>query len=295
MIISNLYQHRSAPSSISAAYVLLLDNRKEVFRRLILPAIAFGISISLCLLAYTPNKTLNEWGLAHPVLTLLLLVSAAVLAIGASFWLVASTFTMINGERTIMSLRRCGVAAIGFVLYNLLNFGVQYLCMNVLGSFLTNRFADKAVTVMTVCSLLNVFISILVMVVFQPYLYSTVKYLYDHTMTAKSLFTTDYLRGWKSVGHIFLTIFLASIILTIVILIASTPFAIAYMAQVSNQIGMLEGDLSGAPSYLLWLVMGISAVTMTLMAFALVWKIFVLIFLYGSIETKDESTTPSEK
>jgi len=287
MMTENIYKHSSAPGCISAAYDMLLENRKNIFRKLALPAIAFGISLTVCLLAYTPNKALNDWGLCHPTLTMLLLIGAALLAVGVSFWLVAATFTLLNEKKLISNFRRSLVVFVVIVVYELLIFGAQYLCMNVIGNMLLNRFADKAVGVMILCSLLFLLLYIVILVAFLPYVFSTTKYLYDHTTILKGLFTSDYKRGWKNLGHIFLTMLLMTILIAVVTFIASTPFVIAFMAQASNQLGMLEGDPSGAPAHLLWIVVVVSFFTMTLMAFVFVWEIFVLVHLYGSIETRE--------
>ena len=82
---------------------------------------------------------------------------------------------------------------------------------------------------------------------------------------------------------------LTAILITLITLIATAPFSIVFMAQATNQLGMLEGDSSGAPAYLLWIVVAVSFFTMTLMAFVLVWEVLVIIHLYGSIEEESDA------
>ena len=127
----NIYKHRSAPACISAAYEMLLDNRKSILRKLFLPAIVFGISVTVCLMAYTPNKELNNWGLSHSTLSLLLLIGAVLLAFGATVWLVAATLTLLNGKGTSANMRRMLAVIAVFALYELLLVGAHYLCMGV--------------------------------------------------------------------------------------------------------------------------------------------------------------------
>lgn len=282
-----LNKSRGATACIRAAYELFLDNIKTILRRLSLPALAVGISVSVCLTAYTPNKAINEWGLSHPTLTIALMTIAVVMAFLSFVWLTTATFTLLNEKNFWKNMRRCLMTYIGDIVYALLCIAFQLLCFNVIGQTLALHFADHATTALGVSYLTYLFLFLLLNIAFLPYYYSSTKYIYAHEMNIKDLFIKVYARGWKYLGHILLTVLLSSIIISLIILIVCAPFAIIFMAQASNQFGMLEGDPSGAPSYLLGLLLIVSVVTWSILAFVFVWYFFVTVFLYGSIEAKE--------
>ena len=59
------------------------------------------------------------------------------------------------------------------------------------------------------------------------------------------------------------------------------------MAQVCNQIGILQGDLSGVPSGFAVLLYGTALITFFLSIYLVIWSIFVLYYAYGSIEATE--------
>lgn len=288
-----LYKNRNAAACIGAAYNLFFGNLKTICHRLGLPVLAISIALTACLLAYTPNKAINEWGLSHPALTFSLMATAVVVAIAALFWLQASTYTLLNGHRLKANLRRCLGAFACYLLYYLLLAVCQYLCLKVVTTQLANRFADQATTVYVIGSLLFLFLSAVIYIVWLPFMYSTTRYICNHKASLRDLFVSDYLRGWKHIGRIFLTVLLTCIILTLIVFVVCAPLAIIFSAQAQNQLGMLDNDPSGAPAYLLALVIATSVVTLMLIAFVTVWYLFILYFLYGSI-AEAEQLEPAE-
>ena len=62
------------------------------------------------------------------------------------------------------------------------------------------------------------------------------------------------------------------------------PLFIITIAQGVNQLGIIDGDQSGVPGYLPYLLFMTSVVTMFIFVYLSMWADFVLYYAYGSIE-----------
>lgn len=79
-----LYTNKSTSACIKAAYTLLISTFKTTIKRLWLPALVNAALLTLLFLLYIPDKTFNEVGLSHPMITLLLITGCYILTVAAN-------------------------------------------------------------------------------------------------------------------------------------------------------------------------------------------------------------------
>ena len=106
------------------------------------------------------------------------------------------------------------------------------------------------------------------------------------------------LRPWKSfkcgfrhMGSIFKMGFLGSLVILVAGILIYIPLAILIGAQVSAQMGTLEGDPVGTPSYFTFLFIVVTALLLFVFAYILHWLFISYIYLYGSIENDEMKKT----
>ena len=130
----------------------------------------------------------------------------------------------------------------------------------------------------------------LCMAVSLPFAYLTPKYMLQEK--------GEKLRPWKSfkcgfrhMGSIFKMGFLGSLVILVAGILIYIPLAILIGAQVSAQMGTLEGDQVGTPSYFTFLFIVVTALLLFIFAYILHWLFISYIYLYGSIENDEMKKT----
>lgn len=130
----------------------------------------------------------------------------------------------------------------------------------------------------------------LCMAVSLPFAYLTPKYMLQEK--------GEKLRPWKSfkcgfrhMGSIFKMGFLGSLVILVAGILIYIPLAILIGAQVSAQMGTLEGDPVGTPSYFTFLFIVVTALLLFVFAYILHWLFISYIYLYGSIENDEMKKT----
>ena len=130
----------------------------------------------------------------------------------------------------------------------------------------------------------------LCMAVSLPFAYLTPKYMLQEK--------GEKLRPWKSfkcgfrhMGSIFKMGFLGSLVILVAGILIYIPLAILIGAQVSAQMGTLEGDPVGTPSYFTFLFIVVTALLLFIFAYILHWLFISYIYLYGSIENDEMKKT----
>ena len=282
-----IFKEQSVTAIIGQAFRILSTKRKTLATRAWIPILVQAASFTILLLAYTPNVTIRDWGLAHPAFTSIAMIGAAIAALLSVLWLTAAVFSAFNDQSSKKNFIRSLPVGVCYAVYSLLLLLMQYLTSNILMSWLMAHFADKAVLVGVCVALIGLLCNLVIFAIWIPFTFSCTKYLFNHTTSLKKMVGKDYHLGWKYWGRLTLLVILASLTVLPVVVIGGLPLTIVFMSQAANQLGMLSGDPSGAPSYLLALLIGVAFITFCLMAILMIWYIIVLILSYGNIESRE--------
>ncbi len=96
------------------------------------------------------------------------------------------------------------------------------------------------------------------------------------------------LRVLRHFGGFLLTAFLGIMILCMVTIVAALPSIIITIAQLYSQLGALEGDPLGVPSYFTPLLFVVFFITSLLLVYALTWLGITFAYQYSSYKIQDE-------
>lgn len=284
---TELYKSRSFSSCIKAAYVLFSTNIKAIFKKTWLPALIYALILSASVMMNMPDKALTDAGLSKPIVTFAAMASIYILDLAVGTWFLASFISLLNGKNFKLNLRRSIILTGLSLLITIVFMLVGYLGKTLVTSMLVSMKASASTMVIAPLAT-TIVLAIIFMAILLPFSYSSMKYLVDHATKVIDIIKKDYCRGWHHWGFLFATLLMVILILCILTLVLFIPFIIITLAQGINQLGMLDGDPSGVPSYFGVLLFVTTLITMYLFAYVTVWAYFVLYYAYGAIEALEK-------
>lgn len=119
-----------------------------------------------------------------------------------------------------------------------------------------------------------------------PYIYSAPKYMVETGAKVRGLIISGYGTGAKHWGYIFITMLLLCIVTGAVVLLISLPILILIFALGIAVAGVAMGDDLGLPSYFYPMMYAVGVVTFFIISMINLYRMFVVYYLYGSIETR---------
>ena len=98
----------------------------------------------------------------------------------------------------------------------------------------------------------------------------------------------SYKMGLRHFGGIFKMAFLGGIILSIILFVVSIPAMLLCWAQVSSQLGALNGDPLGVPSYFPIQTFIVFTLTIFVISYAFTWLNISFVYFFGANKTLEE-------
>lgn len=121
---------------------------------------------------------------------------------------------------------------------------------------------------------------------FIPYIFSAPKYMIEPETKLHSLIISGYGKGIKHWGYIFITMLLLCIVTGAVALLIGLPMLVLIFALGIAVAGVAMGDALGLPGYFYPMMYAVGAVTFFILSMVNLYRMFVVYYLYGSIETR---------
>lgn len=314
MKINDLIKHRSVTACMKEAYSLMTDNVKNLLKSTWWAFIIYAFMVAFMVFLRTPNKMLHDWGEENMMLSFCLQtvvyigVVVAAFLMGAAVWRwltdkpfgrMMKRFTAVYLASAVVSFVVSFAATFGLTCFYLTAFITAPESAATAGSAAATGSAAMAETaaagspsllIIVLFALAIVAATALCMAVSLPFAYLTPKYMLQEK--------GEKLRPWKSfkcgfrhMGSIFKMGFLGSLVILVAGILIYIPLAILIGAQVSAQMGTLEGDPVGTPSYFTFLFIIVTALLLFIFAYILHWLFISYIYLYGSIENDEMKKT----
>lgn len=314
MKINDLIKHRSVTACMKEAYSLMTGNVKNLLKSTWWAFMIYAFMVAFMVYLRTPNKMLHDWGEENMMLSFCLqtvvylgvIVAAFLMGAAAWRWLTDKPFGRMMKRFTAVYLAS---AVVSFVVSFAATFGLTCFYLTAFitapesaataGSAAATGSAAMAETaaagspsllIIVLFALAIVVAIVLCMAVSLPFAYLTPKYMLQEK--------GERLRPWKSfkcgfrhMGSIFKMGFLGSLVILVAGILIYIPLAILIGAQVSAQMGTLEGDPVGTPSYFTFLFIVVTALLLFIFAYILHWLFISYIYLYGSIENDEMKKT----
>lgn len=314
MKINDLIKHRSVTACMKEAYSLMTGNVKNLLKSTWWAFMIYAFMVAFMVFLRTPNKMLHDWGEENMMLSFCLQtvvyigVVVAAFLMGAAVWRwltdkpfgrMMKRFTAVYLASAVVSFVVTFAATFGLTCFYLTAFITAPESAATAGSAAATGSAAMAETAAAGSPSLLIIVLfvfaivaaiVLCMAVSLPFAYLTPKYML--------LEKGKRLRPWKSfkcgfrhMGSIFKMGFLGSLVILVAGILIYIPLAILIGAQVSAQMGTLEGDPVGTPSYFTFLFIVVTALLLFVFAYILHWLFISYIYLYGSIENDEMKKT----
>lgn len=314
MKINDLIKHRSVTACMKEAYSLMTGNVKNLLKSTWWAFMIYAFMVAFMVYLRTPNKMLHDWGEENMMLSFCLqtvvylgvIVAAFLMGAAAWRWLtdkpfgrMLKRFTTIYLASAVVSFVVSFAATFGLTCFYLTAFITAPESAATAGSAAATGSAAMAETAAAGSPSLLIIVLfvfaivaaiVLCMAVSLPFAYLTPKYMLQEK--------GERLRPWKSfkcgfrhMGSIFKMGFLGCLVILVAGILIYIPLAILIGAQVSAQMGTLEGDPVGTPSYFTFLFIVVTALLLFVFAYILHWLFISYIYLYGSIENDEMKKT----
>lgn len=308
MKINDLIKHRSVTACMKEAYSLMTDNIKNLLKSTWWAFMIYAFMVAFMVFLRTPNKMLHDWGEENMMLSFCLqtvvylgvIVAAFLMGAAVWRWLTDKPFGRMMKRFTAVYLAS---AVVSFVVSFAATFGLTCFYLTAFitapesaataeSAAMTETAAAGSPSLLIIVLFVFAIVAaiVLCMAVSLPFAYLTPKYMLQEK--------GERLRPWKSfkcgfrhMGSIFKMGFLGSLVILVAGILIYIPLAILIGAQVSAQMGTLEGDPVGTPSYFTFLFIVVTALLLFVFAYILHWLFISYIYLYGSIENDEKKKT----
>lgn len=291
-----IYKSRGFSSCINSAYHLMSDNMKGIIRGTWLPALLMSLFSSIAVTLFIPNDETLTFGLANKGLYLTVFYVSLFCVLVCDIWLYSRLMSVLNDQPRRWNFTRVLLATIYmFLIGFLVGFvivGAFYLALRKTGGNPSLFLFDNWLVVLIVL--------LLVTLALLPFNYIVMRYLYDKDASFWGDLPKTYKTGLRHLGFIFITTLLTSIIVGIIVLIASLPLNILNVANLLSYNGKMIGDPDTLPNYFLPLFFFTILLVSIVLLYVYMFQMVVYLFVYGSIEKSEEErkkmgTTPKDE
>ncbi len=289
MKLDELEKNRGYSTTMKAAWTAFFNNFKTIFKHLWPYAVGMSLVAAMYVLLALRATTADT-----SVTDVIGMVASYILLLLVAIVMAGRTYMLVNEKPFVWNIFRAAklvVAELVVVLIlSVVIVGVIFLSVPATGSvpdvpqdaMQAEQMRMAMVKTFAMVSLVVVVLLLLLL----PYTYAVAKYVVDTKSKLMQLVWKGYKTGLRHWGYIFLTLLLTTICLFFVMLIIGLPLSVLDMAVRVNDIGVMNGDPSGMPGSIGVLTFFTAAVTFFCYSFLSVFSLFVMYYIYGSIERR---------
>ena len=299
-----IFLPRSSSAAIRDGYRLFMGNFRKIFRASWIAALAYAITAGILTSIYISQMPqlviLSIMGQSAPqqmimqsaFISLVLcgggLLFAMIVAVLLSYAIAAFTehqatgaispvkrwYGQLNTNALWSTVKLLLWMLLIDIVLSLLLTGVIFVAKRYLGNI-----AGLSLIGLTTLALLALML---------PLAYTNMKYL----LTPKAHFVPtqlkSYATGMRHWGGLFIVALIVGLVTLLLVLITELPATILMAANVQSQMGMLQGDPVGMPSYMSVLNLVVFAIAGFIQAYIHLSMLFPLYYFYGSIEAQEK-------
>ncbi len=265
---------------MKASYDAMTSQPLRLLKKTWWAVLADAVMTALCLYIRFPNKGLHDWGEESPMASFVLqtviyvLCAVAGILTGAAFWRWVNRKTLWQNLKRYLAIR-----VVSDLVACVVALGIAWAGTAVGGP------VAKATVVLSV---------VMTLVVLLPF-----GYLQPRLMLLgegeKLHPWRSYVTGIRHGGSIFMLGFLGTLIVAVVTCVLFIPAVILYGAQTLSQLGALDGDPLGTPSYFTPLLLVVTGVLLFVFNYVSFWLSLAFAFLYGSYRTQEAERKEMEE
>ena len=271
--MKDLFKNRSTTACMKSSYNLITNHLGSLLKKTWWAVFSYAIVATFCCYLRLPNKELHDWGVESPMAAFVIQSVASALAFITSILAGASLWQWLNNRSLWWNLKR----------YLAINLLIDILlCVFVLAVMFTEHTFSNTVAKVGI----PLVIVVLAIIITLPFGYVLPRLM----LLGKG----EKLKPWKSFatglrhsGSILMLGFLSSLIIGIIACVLFIPAGILGGAQTIANLGALEGDPLGMPSYFTPLLMVVMTALLFVFFYVGSWLTISYAYLYGSYVTQD--------
>ena len=298
-IEETLFKERSPRATLSAGMRLYMGNFRRVFKSTwIAGLVAAVISGLACTAAYVywPGMIAkiysdipHAWMYAQEYMILLVVIATllllSMLAVSAFFGSGGASILKLQLPVPVGQWKMIWRSIKGFV-FNALIFVIMFGAVAAFVYWRRDMFSQPTMSMVSIGA--TILLLCIVSVLLLPMAYITTKYLMDRTTSFCSLLFSSYGTSMRYWARQFIILLVCAIILGLFFVVSSMPEYILSEANWQARVGVVGGDPLGMPSY----ITPLTFITCTVISFLqlYIWLpiLFVLYYLYGSIDARED-------
>lgn len=278
-----LNKSRSYTNCISAAVAMFFDNTKAIFRHVWAYALAYAILFSAYSVLYAKTMLYGE----TPMISIAV-YAVAVLLLCANVAYGSRVMMMLNNQKMRWNIMRCIHITLVFIALLLVWVAVCWaiaLCFS--GEAAATKPDVVSYWLLGVAAFSVVFACLLL-----PLNYVLMKYLIETGSKLHKIIKKSYITGLRHWGFIFVTMLLTVLCVAVCGTLISMPTVIVLVANSVSVIGVQQfGDPTGLPSWFSFLQFGVTVLSAFIGMFINIFVVFVMYFMYGSVEERVKEKT----
>ena len=278
--MNNLFKNRSITACMKASYDLMTSRLGSLVKKTWWAVLAYALLTSLLAYFRIPNKGLHDWGVESPM---------AAFVLQTLLGLLTALGTVLAGATVWSWLNR---RPLGWNLW-------RFFLMCVITDLITMVFTGGmlSVSLAPVSTGLQAGIALALLALFLA-LILPFGYVLPHVMLleegAKLRPWLSFAKGLRHAGGIFMLTFLSLLIIGVIAFVVCLPASILCGAQTLAQLGALEGDELGLPSYFTPLLLAVLTLIIFVFYYAGAWLGISYAYLYGSYRAQEEERKQQE-
>ncbi len=272
--MKDLFKNRSLTACMKASYDLMIGHFNSLLKTTWWAVLANVIITAFYCYLKVPNKGLHDWGEENSVASFFFQTVILLLAIISGILANSAVWSWINKRSLLWNFKRYFVVII-----------ILYILAFILGtsSMFTAYSPANNVIIDVIVPLVGLVLFFVVILPF-GYIVPRVMLLNDNEKLEPR---KSFIAGLRHSGSIFMLGFLGSIIVSIIAFIIALPAIILCGAQTIAQLGALDGDPLGIPSYFTPLLLIVLAAVLFFFYYVNMWLCISYAYLYGSYIAQD--------
>lgn len=267
--MKDLFKNRSLTACMKASYDLMISRFGSLLKTTWWTVLAYAVLTALYCYLRVPNKELHDWGEESSVTSFFLQTVILLLMAISGILANSAVWSWINKRSLLWNFKRYFVV---IIIIEILAF-----ILGVSGMFGASTPPNNTVTdvIIPLVSLVLFFVVLLPF----GYIVPRLMLLKDNE---RLMLWKSFVTGLRHSGGIFMLGFLGSIIISIIAFIIALPAIILCGAQTIAQLGALDGDALGIPSYFTPLLLVVLAAVVFIFYYMGAWLGISYAYLYGS-------------
>ena len=285
---NNLFKSRSIYGCVKAAFNLMNLNILKIFKKTWMPAIALAVIFTLYILGCKNVMFANLCGQKLSYWILLAFVLIVICETLAESWLMSGTYTLLNTNSFKNNLRRSLSVTLLKLFVAIVIFTIAFFCGGTAIAILVSKHLcspDKAVSISMIIEFAIITIGFMFTL---PFIFSTTKYIMEKNTEFINIFSKDYHTGIKHLGFILIGQIITTLCYILIMLVIALPLMIIFHAYLTNQMGIMNGDSDGTPSYFIFLMVSVSLLTTFLYTYIFVYFYIFSYYIYGAITQQEK-------